>query len=257
MKLYVMDGGVGCTPREIVISTGAPIDPTDMVDIPTMMILIDHPDGKILYDTGWSQAERDNFPFTIKEEENVLNRLKALGVEPDDIKTVIISHLHVDHAGYLEFFPNAEVIVSEPEFNEVMKLYNAGELGTPYNKLDADEWMRIGMNWKLIGDEGSVVPVADGVSVLSLGIGHAFGMLALLVELEKEGNVLITSDAIYCQENVGPPVKLPGGILDADGYIKSFNRIMEVAEEYNAKLWFGHDMEQFATLKKSTEGFYE
>lgn len=36
--------------------------------------------------------------------------------KPEDIRTVVLSHMHVDHTGYLYLFPHAEIIVQEKEF---------------------------------------------------------------------------------------------------------------------------------------------
>jgi hypothetical protein len=52
-------------------------------------------------------------------------------------------------------------------------------------------------------------------------------------------------------------MKLPGVIRDPEGYKDTVKRILQIAEEYNAQLWFGHDMAQFRTLVKSDEGYYE
>ena len=97
----------------------------------------------------------------------------------------------------------------------------------------------------------------DGIHLLSFGSGHAFGMLGLLLELPKTGNVILTSDAIYYRENIGPPVKLPGIIRDPGGYRKTLDLILQIAKDYNAQLWLGHDMAQFRELTKSDQGYYE
>ena len=258
MKLYVMDNGTAPDmPRESLISTGGPIDPSDVVPIPIMTFLIDHPDGFVLYDTGWSKLERSPRTWPITDEAMVLNRLGKLGVRPRDIKYVICSHLHIDHAGGLEDFTDSEIIVSDIELTSVAKLHFLDQITPPYVKPDVDAWVRAGLKWRLIGDEGKIVKFMNGVHLLSFGSGHAFGMLGLLLELPKTGNVIITSDAIYCKENIGPPVRLPGVISDPEGYKKTLNRILQIAEEYKSELWFGHDMEQFNKLVKSDDGYYE
>lgn len=258
MKLYVMANGIAPDmPRESLISSGTPVDPQDVVPIPIMTFLIDHPDGLVLYDTGWSKLERSPRSWPISDDEMVINRLNKIGVHPRDIRYVICSHLHVDHAGGLEDFIDSEIIVSDVELMNVAKLYFLNRLEPPFIKADVDAWVRAGLNWRLVGDEGNIVDFLDGVHLLSFGSGHSFGMLGLLLELPKTGNVILTSDAIYCRENLGPPVRLPGVIRDPEGYKKTLNRILEIAEEYHAELWFGHDMEQFTTLVKSNEGYYE
>jgi glyoxylase-like metal-dependent hydrolase (beta-lactamase superfamily II) len=258
MKLYVMANGTAPDmPRESLVSTGAPLDPKDVVPIPIMTFLIDHPEGLVLYDTGWSKLERAPRPWPIADDETVLSRLKKIGVRPQDIRYVICSHLHVDHAGGLEDFKKSEIIVSDVELTSVARLHFLNQVTPPYIKADVGAWVRAGLKWRTVGDVGKIVKFLDGVYLLSFGSGHAFGMLGLLLELPKTGNIILTSDAIYCQENVGPPVRLPGIIRDPEGYKKTLNRILEIAQEYNARLWFGHDMAQFKTLVKSDQGYYE
>jgi N-acyl homoserine lactone hydrolase len=258
MKLYVMANGIAPDmPREAIVSSGGPVDPKDVVPIPIVTFLIDHPDGLVLYDTGWSKPERWPRQWSIPEDELVLSRLAKLCVRPEDIRYVICSHLHIDHAGGLEYFTSSEIIVSDAELTNVAKLYFLNQLSHPYIRADVDEWIRVGLRWRLVGDEGNVVKFLDDVHLLSFGSGHSFGMLGLLIELPKTGNVILTSDAIYCKENMGPPVRLPGVIQDPEGYKKILNRILQIAGEYNAKLWYGHDMEQFNELIKSDEGYYD
>jgi len=258
MKLYVMANGTAPDlPRESLVATGAPVDPKDVVPIPIMTFLIEHPEGLVIYDTGWSKLERSPRPWPISDDEMVLSRLSKIGVYPQDIRYVICSHLHVDHAGGLENFPESEIIVSDVELTGVAKLHFLNQLTPPYIKADVDAWIRADLRWRLVGNEGNIVEFLDGIHLLSFGAGHSFGMLGLLLELPKTGNVILTSDAIYCKENLGPPVRLPGIIRDPEGYKKTLNRILQIAGEYNAELWFGHDMAQFNELVKSDEGYYD
>jgi N-acyl homoserine lactone hydrolase len=258
MKLYVMANGTAPDmPRESLVSSGRPVNAKDVVPIPIMTFLIDHPDGLVLYDTGWSKLERSPRPWPISDDEMVLSRLGKIGVHPQDIRYVICSHLHLDHAGGLENFTESEILVSDVELTNVAKLHFLNQLTHPYVKADVDAWIRADLRWRLVGNEGSVVEFLAGIHLLSLGSGHSFGMLGLLLELPKSGNVILTSDAIYCRENLGPPIRLPGVIRDPEGYRKTLNRILQVAEEHSAELWFGHDMAQFSELVKSDEGYYD
>lgn len=258
MKLYVIANGTAPDmPRESLVSSGSPIDPDDVVSIPIMTFLIDHPEGLVLYDTGWSKLERSPRTWPISDDEMLLSRLGKIGVSPKEIEYVICSHLHVDHAGGLEDFTESEIIVSDIELTNVAKLHFIDQLPFPYIKADVDAWIRAGLKWRPIGDEGNIVEFLDGIHLLSFGSGHSFGMLGLLLELPKTGNVLLTSDAVYCKENLGPPARLPGVIKDPDGYMETVKSIIQIAEEYDAQLWFGHDMAQFNELMKSDEGYYQ
>lgn len=46
----------------------------------------------------------------------VCGSVTATRSKPEDIRTVVLSHMHVDHTGYLYLFPHAEIIVQEKEF---------------------------------------------------------------------------------------------------------------------------------------------
>jgi N-acyl homoserine lactone hydrolase len=258
MKLYVMANGIAPDmPREAYISTGAAVDPKDVVSIPTTMFLVEQPRGLVLFDTGWSQPERWPRPWSVPEGELVLSQLAKLGVRPKDIRYVVCSHLHIDHAGGLEFFKKSEIIVSDTELTNVAKLYFLNQLSHPYVRADVEEWIRVGLKWRLVGGEGEVVNLLDGVHLLNFGSGHSFGMLGLLVELPKTGNIILTSDAVYCADNIGPPIRLPGIVRDPEGYKKILFQLHKISREYNAKMWYGHDMQQFNQLIKSDEGYYD
>jgi N-acyl homoserine lactone hydrolase len=258
MKLYVMSNGTAPDmPRESMVNSGAAVNPNDVVPIPIMTFLVEHPEGLILYDAGFSRLDRYPRTWPIADNEMLLSRLGQINVQPRDIRYVVCSHLHIDHAGGLENFTASEIIVSDDELTNVAKLHFLNQVAFPFAKDDVAAWVKAGLRWKLIGNDVNILKLVDGVHILNFGSGHSFGMLGLLLELPKTGNVILTSDAIYCTENIGPPVRLPGVIRDPEGYKKTVDRILKFAEEYHAQLWFGHDMAQFNGLVKSDTGYYE
>ena len=88
--------------------------PAEWVDVPTHCVLVDTPDGKLLWDTScprdWEQrwdptGLQDFFPYEkVSDDEYLDSRLKQLGLAPGDIDYVVLSHLHFDHAGNLQLF---------------------------------------------------------------------------------------------------------------------------------------------------------
>jgi glyoxylase-like metal-dependent hydrolase (beta-lactamase superfamily II) len=256
MKLYVMYNGLADDfPREAMARTGAPLDPSDCVRIPTATYLIEHADGYVLYDTGWTSRQPLTFPMP--DEMRVTETLARIGVQPGQIGHLILSHLHLDHAGCLEPFAGAEFIVSKAEFENVASLLLQNKVGPPYVEADVRAWSQAGYRWRLIDAEQAVVDFLPGIRLVALGAGHAYGILALLVELPKSGNILLASDAIYGAVNLGPPLCPPGVIMDEDGWRRSADFLLRTAEKYGAQLWFGHDLAQFETLVKADEGHYE
>jgi glyoxylase-like metal-dependent hydrolase (beta-lactamase superfamily II) len=178
-------------------------------------------------------------------------------VRPEEIKYLILSHLHIDHAGNLEPFKNAEIYVSENEFLQVASLLLQNKLAVPYQPDDVKAWAQEDYKWNFVKEQYEVVDFVPGVRFITLGPGHAFGILALLIQLPGAGNIILASDAIYSSINVGPPALPPGVIMDHAGWHKSFDFLQEKAKEYDAQLWYGHDMEQFNSLIKADDGFYE
>jgi glyoxylase-like metal-dependent hydrolase (beta-lactamase superfamily II) len=87
-------------------------------------VLIDHPDGKLLFDTGFvldgglEKLYRHTVEFS--EEDIIDNRLKSIGLSPDDINYVVISHLHADHCGKIHKFKTRKILVNKENFVNVM-----------------------------------------------------------------------------------------------------------------------------------------
>ena len=232
---------------------------------PVTCMLIENEEGLVLFDTGchplamterWNEENRLRTPVTIGEDEGILKALKKLGKEPKDVRYVVLSHLHEDHAGCLEFFPDAEVFVSDRELRETMKLYALrGDMGG-YIANDIKAWLDKGVRWHLVEDEQAEEELLDGIRILNFGPGHTFGMMGLLVSLPQSGNYILASDCINTKMNYGPPVRFPGLAYDTIGYRKTIERIRRLERRYQARVLFGHDIDQYRSLKFAPE-YYE
>ena len=134
-RLFVLDLGRMRMARRSFFGDLAEGDPsaTEMVTFPILAYLIEGPDGRVLYDTGchpdgmkpqgrWSGSFKRGFPWSAGpdgEACHLPNRLEQLGLGPDDIKHVVLSHMHSDHAGCVEFFrkPGCNHARLEPGFD--------------------------------------------------------------------------------------------------------------------------------------------
>lgn len=272
-KLYVMDNGRMSMDKNWMIAMHNPATlsnpnaPTQFVEFPIYTVLIDHPEGKILFDTAcnpnsmgvegrWAESTQQAFPWVASEECYLHNRLEQLNVRPEDIKYVIASHLHLDHAGCLEMFTNATIIVHEDELNGTLQSYARNENGA-YIWADIDAWIKNHLQWKTVKRNEDNLELAEGIKIINLGSGHAWGMLGLHIEMPDTGGIILASDAIYTAESYGPPVKPPGIIYDLLGYRSAVEKIRTLATRTNSQVWFGHDANQFKQFRKSTEGCYE
>ncbi|MGZ9585598.1 AhlS family quorum-quenching N-acyl homoserine lactonase [Paenibacillus marinisediminis] len=273
-KLYVMDNGRMSMDKNWMIAMHNPATisnpnaPAEFVEFPIYTVLIDHPEGKILFDTAcnpnsmgpqgrWAESTQQAFPWVANEECYLHSRLEQLKVRPEDIKYVVASHLHLDHAGCLEMFTNATIIVHEDEFNGTLQSYARNQKEGAYIWADIDAWIKNNLQWRTIQRHEDNLLLADGIRVLNLGAGHARGMLGLHIQMPETGGIILASDAIYTAESFGPPVKPPGIIFDSVGYNLAVEKIRRLSHETKSQVWFGHDADQFAQFRKSTEGYYE
>jgi glyoxylase-like metal-dependent hydrolase (beta-lactamase superfamily II) len=96
--------------------------------LPIYAWAIEHPEGVILIDTGESAkaTSPDYFPswhpflknamFQVQPEEEAGLQLQTIGIHPNDVRWVILTHLHTDHAGGLHHFPRSEILVVRRAF---------------------------------------------------------------------------------------------------------------------------------------------
>ena len=110
------------------------LDPTYTEPLPIYAWVIEHPEGLILVDTGESAATAtlDYFAcdpvwaslqrwvrfirFQVPPELEIGPQLRRLGLSPDDVRWVIMTHLHTDHGGGLSYFPKADILVGRQEY---------------------------------------------------------------------------------------------------------------------------------------------
>ncbi|MDR2355084.1 MAG: N-acyl homoserine lactonase family protein [Clostridiales Family XIII bacterium] len=257
MKVYVLENGMNIDSiKNDLISCD---DPNERFNFPSWTVLIRHAEGNILFDAACHRDPARQLPFIMEnlhmtEEDDPVYRIRQLGLAPEDIGTILLSHMHPDHFGYIDKFPNAEIIVSDDEFTYMMRDYALNRF--PFTK-DFAYFIEKKLKWRLFPSDEKSQKLMEGVTIMNFGRGHSYGMLGLLLELPKSGNKLLISDTIYSSENVGPPLRKPGICRDMENWLRSMAYVLALAKERDAEIWYGHDLAQFETLIKSTEGYYE
>ena len=260
MRVYILDNGrCECDANLQVSMTvmGTSADKTPAVkwiEGPIMCVLIDHPDGRILWDLGchpnsmegrWPLAMAMAIPYHYNPNQLLSRQLELAGTRPEEINTVILSHMHPDHIGNIDLFTHADVYVNKKEFEVAQALVHASQdpmEHMPYVKADLEVPVK---RYHLVDRDFEIV---KGVNVIVLP-GHTPGVLGMVVELETEGTIIFPGDAIGTSENFGPPVRPPATLYDSLGFYESVERVRLISKKTNGKIVFSHDIEQFKTLK--------
>ena len=176
MKHYVLDLG------KIVMKGANPVldEPDAEAAIPIHAFLLDTPEGCILFDAGchpkamegaWPPELCGN-PYVTGPGENLPDQLARIGVDPGRITKVVLSHLHLDHAGGVHLFPQADVYVHQRELEQVMSDAAAGTLDLFHVQCDVDSWKAAGTRWVPVSADAGETPLCPGVTILNLGPGH-------------------------------------------------------------------------------------
>jgi N-acyl homoserine lactone hydrolase len=176
--------------------------------LPILAWAIEHPDGVVVVDTGesarvrepgylprWHPYFRTGVRFDVRPEDEIGPQLRTLGIDPADVRTVVLTHLHTDHAGGLSHFPRARFLASSEEL--------AGASGLR-GRLDG----YLAHNWPAgfaptaldLRRADAVEPfaagavVADGIRVVATP-GHTPGHVSVLVE--DDPPLVLAGDATY------------------------------------------------------------
>lgn len=263
MKMHILDCGTITMPRGAILADEqAAKDAGAMVTIPVEAYLIEHEDGNILFDTAcdpegmsgrWPEAFR-TCPYIAGEGGFLPERLAKIGVAPEDIRFVVASHLHLDHAGCLKYFTKARVYVNSEEFAKTLRAYFRKEGFGAHVPSDIEGWLDAGLTWQPIPPDVQELQLVKGVSILNFGSGHSWGMLGLYVELPQSGPFLLVSDAAYTDSSFGPPPIMPAFLEDKDGYLATLARIKNIASDRKAEIVCGHDLAGFQSMLKRSGG---
>ena len=166
-RMFIIPGGmIECDLANMVaMPTLADADNKETVSrwvkSPVYYVLIENEEGTILFDTGchpeamtkrWDMGNRKRTPVALEEGHFVVNALAGLGYRPDDITWVVVSHLHEDHAGGLEFFKKSRILVSDREFTQTMRMYGLGRTSGGYIKNDIEAWLAADLNWETMDE---------------------------------------------------------------------------------------------------------
>jgi N-acyl homoserine lactone hydrolase len=237
-KLYILSAG-SCYLDQSAVNRNLPAG--KLVNMPVWSFLLETDDGPILIDTGMPDSFVNNPDYykgtkregrlvpNMLESDTIVNVLKRVGYQTDDIQAVISSHLHLDHAGGNGHFRKTPILIQRAEFDAAMN-------DADYSPL---ECRLPGLQYQIIEGDYDLAP---GVKILSTP-GHSPGHQSVLVTTEKSGPVLLTLDGSYTKQNFEDD--LPFLSFNSEMAAKSIGHLKKLIQEIHPTVvFFGHDDKQ-------------
>jgi glyoxylase-like metal-dependent hydrolase (beta-lactamase superfamily II) len=266
MKLYAFSSGALTLPRSL-LQNGA--DST-AIQVPVGFFVIKHPKGNVLFDTGnndriitdpayWGPLIKGLNPVRTPDVAIVV-QLARIGLKPDDIRYVVLSHFHLDHGGNAHQFPNSTLVVQKDEIRNAFwpepgtaGPYIPGDVAYLRSDLGASLPNRV----KMIQLNGDLDLFGDGSAVVKRWVGHTPGSQMMIVRLPKTGTIVLTGDNVYFKENVEKNI-LPSVALAYDpvGIMNAYEFIRQLQATEGADFFTAHDPDAFKAQKKAPE-YYE
>jgi N-acyl homoserine lactone hydrolase len=208
-------------------------------------------DGKkIMVDTGPPAPEhalkfhKEVHPQIGPEEQSYIQLEKVVGVKPEEIDLILLTHLHWDHAYHLEKFPKAKIYVSKRELEFALNplppffySYENWQIGlVPFFLPAIPRMIQIDMATTRITEHVSMIPAP----------GHCPGHMAIVAETAK-GPYVFAGDAIIGQENMQPlperscPFRMTGLYMDFEAQWKTMETIMNIVDWDPSRVLGDHD----------------
>lgn len=239
-----------------------------VVDVPFSFVLARNGEHVVLVDTGFMKEGSGagmSEKFGIPEWISPLRMLSELGVQPDDVTHILLSHAHFDHMGSIHEFPKAKIFIQKREilsWHEAMALPKQfGYLTAIINPDDLRAAFDASVDHRLTlvdGDKDNVLP---GIH-LRLGEGHTLGQQFISIDTDR-GRVVVSGDCLYSANNIlghkhdGVYVPLNNAVGSVWEQLKTIDRINTEIGGDMTRLIILHDTEHWKhfALHKEIDGF--
>lgn len=220
------------------------------IEMPVSAYLIEHPKGLVLVDTGWNREISPNGEYDAKaakeylpsylaafyrprveKGKTVAEQLAAMGIKPEDLHTVLLTHLDPDHVSGVYSVRNAQrLLMPQEEYWWVGRsVYRMRQPWKPW----------FGLNYELFWYRGthqgplwwSYDMFGDGTIELVCLPGHDDGMCAVKIKNGKKF-IILASDAAYTERSWREGI-IPGFGFNKKSIKKSLDWLKEQSEDPN------------------------
>ena len=156
------------------------------------------PRGTFVVDTGFDQAMAKKRGRTIVKP--IADGLNSIGIKPEAVEDVIITHLHYDHCGNHDAFPKARFHLQDDEVAYATGRYMRHQtMRIPFEVDDVVAMVRKVFAGRVVFHNG-VDEIAPGITVHRIG-GHSKGLQCVRVKTRR-GHVVLASDATHLYSHI-------------------------------------------------------
>lgn len=249
-RLYVLECGRSVTP-DVSANWSPGVNVGVAREFSDNCYLIRHRDRWLLWDTGMADAIADkpegvtvaNGLLKLFVERPLRAQLRALGLAPEDITDLAVSHFHADHVGNANLFTRATLYVQKAESDAAFgpEPGRYGFVPALYEKLAGNPRRELVGEFDVFGD--------GAVRILPTP-GHTPGHQSLLVRLPRRGAVVLSGDMVHFDDN-WTHRRVPARNFDAAQTTASMHYVARVLETEGAQLWINHDKAQSDAIAKA------
>jgi len=264
-KVYLLDCGTMCLDRSYMFLDAGLTGPCRF---PVYGVLIDHAEGKFLFDTGFDLAHVGKTVAWTEPMQSALQtipaQLELAGFRPEEISHVVNSHYHLDHCGGNRYCKHATTVCHACELETLRAPPAKEEIG--YSEISFAPGLRAkaGPAAEVVGAATDIFTprfetltgdqeIANGVFLFET-LGHTAGHYSLLVKLSNRRPMLFTADACYTQQNLDL-MCIQAGNHDPAEARRSLQHLKDLAEKHDAELFFSHDPQSWPAYLRAP-GFY-
>ena len=217
-------------------------------DLVSSCYLIKDGDAYMLWDTGLPASTGDkpndsSQPMSPTLRKTIVEQLAQLGLKPEQIGLIGISHYHFDHTGQAADFPKAKLVIGAGDLAIAREKDSVGKPLAP--------WLAPGA--KVEGVEGDKDLFGDGSVIMISLPGHTPGHHGLLVKLPKTGTVLLSGDVAHFHENLDSN-GVPPFNTDRAASVAAMARFRTMAKDLKAVAIIQHDPRDVAKLPAFPQG---
>jgi len=254
VRIHAIQTGTVSIHRRQLVGRDGPLRQLAMVadrewtaPLPILAWVVEHPEGLIVVDTGgtaramnpgyfprWHPYFRLALRLAITDDEEIGPQMRALGLDPRNVRWVVLTHLHDDHAGGLAHFPDSEVLVTHEEWACATGFF--GRLrGYPNQRWP--DWLQP----SLVSAPDSLTAAGD--VRLEPTPGHTPGHMSVTVDTGR-AFVILAGDTSYDDRML-----LDGISVNAKQARASHERLRALIAERDATYLPSHDPQSVARLQ--------